>query len=398
MQNRIDTIYDKSIRYLKHVSSYNVVDFLDIAHNKFILDKILKKRKFDYLLKGKQIYNNHKVFVINTTLKDTTKRFDKIDATLYIDTATYAFVAANIYIYNLLQFTFLTNKILNYRVDYEKIGNKWYLLEGHVTNIAELKNQLPQSTVDFIRIAIDSVDAKRIPYKDIIQPLDDVLLVDKLTSKQEWAKNDSIFKKAESEGRIEIVSNTLLDTIKTNNVIANPPNKKLKTPFGKRVLNYIAKDNIRTSLGLIKFPFVVKSQLYTVPESINYGSSVGANYRLYKNLFLGFQLSNNFWNKKKINLSTINFNLSNDFVFNKNSRSIILTPYAGYSSITANYGKSKINYNTFDYGLRASYELTRKKALFISSSLNSATGTAKLNELTITPNNYVIGFGIIFKK
>ncbi len=110
LQNHIDTIYDRTLKHIKHRSSYNVVDFEDIAHNRYILNIILKKRKFDYWLIGKQGYNGHRVFVINTTLKDTTKQHDKIDATLYIDTASYAFVAANIYTYNLVRLGLLTNR------------------------------------------------------------------------------------------------------------------------------------------------------------------------------------------------------------------------------------------------------------------------------------------------
>lgn len=398
LQNHIDTVFDRSLRYVRHIENYNVVDFEDIVHNRFILNKISKKRKFDYLLIGKQVYNHHKVFVINTTLKDTSKQYDKIDATLYIDTASYAFVAANIYIYNWVQIGLLTIKKLNYTVAYEEIGKKWYLAETHASHTAVLKNQAPQSTTDFIRTKIDSINVQRIPYKDIIQQTDDIFLVDKRNSKEEWAKNDSLFKKAESEGRMEILSNTLLDSIKKNNAITNPPNQKVKRPFGNRVLDYLSKDNVRTILGLTKFPVVINNPLDVVSGSVNYGWGFGSNYRVYKNLFVGFDLYTNFWNNKHIGLSTIALNLSNDFVFNKSSRSITLTPYVGYEQIAISYQKTKIDYNTLNYGLRVSYELTHKKALFLSSGFNSLSGTSTLNGLTITPTHYAIGLGIVFKK
>jgi hypothetical protein len=398
LQNHIDTVYDRTLKYLKRVSNYNVVDFEDIAHNRFILNKILKKRKFDYLFIGKQVYNNHKVFVINTTLKDTNKIFDKIEATLYIDTASYAFVAANIYIFNLVRSGFLTNKVLNYRVAYEPIGTKWYLSETHFNGTSVYKKQSPVTTIDFIRTEIDSINAKRIPYKDIIQQLDDALLVDKPNSKEEWAKNNILFKKAESGGKVEIVSNTLLDTIEKNNAITNPPGQKVKRSFGHNVVYYLTKDNVRITLELTKFPVAINSQLYVVSKSVNYGWGESMDFRLYKNLFLVFQGYTNFWNNKHIALSTTALNLSNDFVFNKNSRSITVTPYAGFEQIIISYQRNEIDYNTFDYGLRVSYELTHKRALILSYGFNSASGISTLNGLTITPTRYAIGLGIVIKN
>ncbi len=398
LQNHIDTIHDKTLKYLRHMSSYNVVDFQDIAHNRFILNKILKKRKFDYWLVGKQVYNTHKVFVINTTLKDTLKVYDKIDATLYIDTASYAFVAANIYIHNWVQRGFLKKKVVNYRVDYEKIDKKWYLAKTHLASTYEYKNESPQSKIDFIRTKIDSVNIQPMPYKDIVQHSDDILLINKPTNKQEWAKNDSLFKKAESDGRMEIVSNLLLDTIKKNNFITNPPNVQVKKSFGKKILDYLNKGNTRSIFGLTKFPFSIHGTFSSVSESVNYGLLVNTNYRAYKNLFIDAQLSSNLWNNKHVKLSEVAFYLSNELIFNKSARNIILTPYLGYDFFTITFQKREINYNNLEGGLRASYEITHRTAFYLSYGLNSASSVRELNGINIAPTHYTIGFGIIIKK
>lgn len=398
VQNRMDTLYDKTLKYLKHTSNYNVVDFQDIAHNNYILHKIVKKKKFDYLLAGKEMYDNHKVFVINITTRDTSKQYDKIQATLYIDTATYAFVAANTYTYNLVRVGFLPLKILNYRVAYEKIGAKWYLKETHTFASSELKKESPHTTVDFIRTEIDSINVDKISYKDIVQHRDDVLLINKPGNNEEWENNRRLFQKAEKDGRMERLSSESLDTIKSNNGIANLDNQKIKRQFGRRIFDYFNKDNVRTALGLTKFPVLIKDQFYHVSESINYGLGLGINYRLYKNLFLGFQVNTNLRNDKHINLSTYNLNISNDFILNKNSRNLTFTPYAGFEQIVVRYHEGKVRNNTFNYGLRLSYELTHKKAIFLSSGFNSGLNNTILNTLSITPSHYAIGLGIIFKK
>lgn len=398
VQNRMDTLYDKTLKYLKHTSNYNVVDFQDIAHNNYILHKIVKKKKFDYLLAGKEMYDNHKVFVINITTRDTSKQYDKIQATLYIDTATYAFVASNTYTYNLVRVGFLPLKILNYRVAYEKIGAKWYLKETHTFASSELKKESPHTTVDFIRTEIDSINVDKISYKDIVQHRDDVLLIDKPRNNEEWENNSRLFQKAEKDGRMERLSSESLDTIKSNNGIANLDNQKIKRQFGRRVFDYFNKDNVRTALGLTKFPVLIKDQFYHVSESINYGLGLGINYRLYKNLFLGFQVNTNLRNDKHINLSTYNLNISNDFILNKNSRNLTFTPYAGFEQIVVRYHEGKVRNNTFNYGLRLSCELTHKKAIFLSSGFNSGLNNTILNTLSINPSHYAIGLGIIFKK
>ncbi|CAH0234797.1 hypothetical protein SRABI27_02570 [Pedobacter sp. Bi27] len=398
VQNRMDTLYDKTLKYLKHTSNYNVVDFQDIAHNNYILHKIAKKKKFDYLLAGKEIYDNHKVFVINITTRDTSKQYDKIQATLYIDTATYAFVAANTYTYNLIRAGFLPLKMLNYRVAYEKIGEKWYLKETHTFASSELKKESPRTTVDFIRTEIDSIDVDKISYKDIVQHRDDVLLINKPRNNEEWENNSHLFQKAEKEGRMERLSSESLDTIKSNNGIANSDNQKIKRQFGRRVFDYFNKDNVRTTLGLTKFPVLMNDQFYRVSESINYGFGLGINYRLYKNLFLGFQVNTNLRNDKHINLSTYDLNISHDFILNKNSRNLTFTPYAGFEQIVVRYNEVKVRNNTFNYGLRVAYELTHKKAIFLSSGFNSGLNSTILNTLSITPSHYAIGLGVIFKK
>ena len=398
VNNQLDTINDATLRYLKHVSNYNVVDFVDIAHNRSILNKISKQKKFDYWLVGKQVYDNHKVFVINTTSLDTSTKYEKTDATLYIDSATYAFVAADIKIYNVVRSGTLTNKVLSYRVAYEKVGKKWYLAEIHVEATSELKNQSPQTTVDFVRTEIDTLNVQQMPYKDIIQGSDNILIIDKPDENKRWADKDSLFKKAENEGKLKIVSNALLDTIRKNNLVSNPPNQKVKKPFINRLFDYISDDNIRTIYGLTRFPVLVSSQLNDVSVSINYGMGVGVDARLYKNIFVGFRGSSNFRSKKHLQLSSSTFYFSNNFVFNKNARAITLAPYAGFALISTRYQDTKIRYNSFDGGLRSSYELSHKKSVFLSLGYNSASSSFTLNQFEIQPSHYSIGVGLIFNR
>jgi hypothetical protein len=400
LHNQLDTLHDKSIEYIRFLNFYDVVRHGDFVHNKHLINKISKKRIYDYRLLGKEMYNNHRVYVINTSLTDSSKVLKEFDATFYIDTATYAFVAANYTSYVVLSIKAeTTNLEANRRVNYEKIGSKWYLNEISMNiNNSEYKNTPLHTTVNFIRTEIDSINVSPIPYKDIVQYFDDdILKINKPNDPDEWEKHKELFKKAELEGEIASIPQSLLDTIKLNNAIANPPGQKDKKSFLVRIYNYASKDNIRSTYGLTKLPLELKSSLFNIPESINYGLSYDTNFRFYKNLFLGLDINNNFWNKKKINLTTIGLNLSNEFVINKNGRNILFTPFAGYQITNIKYQKAREHLYGFNYGIRAAVDLSRKKALFISSGYNTAKGVSNLSDLSINPTGYYMSFGILFK-
>ena len=392
LQNHLDTVTDKSLRHIPHRHFYQINDF---AHNKSFLNKFLTTKKFEYRLVGKQLYNNHKVFVINISLADTAKMFNKMEATFYIDTASYAFVAANITYYNWQRMGgVLGGPLSNTRVAYEKMGNKWYLAEAHHNQTNTYKNEAPRTTVDFIRTEIDTINVAKLAYKDIVQGTDDALGIDKLGTKEEWAKNETYFKRAEEEEKMTKIPNTLLDTIKQNNVIAN---QNYEDKFSRKLYRYLTNNNVRTSFALYKLPFVIKSDLFAIAESTNYGYGYGMNFRVYKSLFLGLDANSNFWNKNKINLATLAFNVANEFVFKQNARKITLTPFVVYQFNTLKYQKTKASLSGINYGLNASFELSHKKALFISYGLNSAKGVSNFNGLNITPRGYMLGFGLIFR-
>lgn len=397
LQNRLDTVYDKSLRYLKYSSNYNVVEFQDIAHDKYYLNQISKNKKFDYWLVGKQIYDNYKVFVINTFIKDTTKISNKISATLYIDTASYAIVAANLFRHHVRWSGALPIDVLNYQVVYDKIGNKWYLKETHCIADFVLKEQFPKGTVDFIRTEIDSINAERIPYKDIVQNGDNILLIDKFKPDLEWKPVEALIKNAANDGKLQTLAKDTLENIINNNLGANPLNKKLAMQFGRKIYEFLTHGNLRSFYGLNKTPFDIKSRTFKVSEPINYAIVFGLDARIYKSLFLGFQTSSNLWNNKKIDLSNYGFNLSDEIIFNKSTRSLTLRPSIGYERIINTYQDASIKYNSINYGFRVAYELTHKKAVFISTNYNASLKTSNINDVIFTPAGYSFGLGIVFK-
>lgn len=395
LSNQLDTVYDKTLKYIKNIGNYNLIEFADIAHNKDVLKKLLKKRKLDYRLVGKQMYNNHKVFVINSMLKDTTQKYKRLEVTLYIDTASYAFVAANLAYYDIPRIgPFIARKELNQRVVYEKVGNKWYLAEVHSKNIAAYKNEEPHSVTDFIRTDLDTNTAERIAYKDRVQKMDDVLLIERGNMK-ELAKYSDIFDRAELAGKLQPVPSEKLDTIKKNNLAASVNYKK---PFGRKVYDYIRGDNNRFSYGLNKLPINVSSSSIQVPTSVGYGLGMSSYYRVYGNWFLGFEITSSVLRRNEIGTGSFALNLSREVTLNENGRPIVLTPQFGYQAIFVSYKKLEKSYHSINLGMRASYELSRTKAFFLTYSRIPKLKTTDLSVLTLNPRVSAFGLGIVFKK
>lgn len=395
LANQLDTIYDKTLKYIRNVDSYNVVEFADVAHRKELLLKLLKKKKFDYRLTEKQIYNGHNVFVINSVLLDTAKNYNRLEVTFYIDTATYAFVASRLAYYDIPRLgPFIPRKEAIYQAGYEKIGQKWYLAEAHYKGIAVYKDEEPHTTSDFIRTELDTLNVKELAYKDVVQKMDDVLVIDKPANQSDQKISDSLFKKFEKIGKIKPIPLEKLDTIKSNNINASINYRK---PFGRKIYDYIRSDNIRGSFGIYKLPFELISTAYNVPESITYGIGSCYSFRLYRNVFLKYEYTSNFYNRKKIKLSTTAIDLVYDLIMHTNHRELIFNPFVGYQLIDVKFeGKIK-NYNTINFGLRTSYEVTHKVAPFAAINLNPSLKDYRINTLTISPTGYSAGIGIIIK-
>ena len=101
-------------------------------------------------------------------------------------------------------------------------------------------------------------------------------------------------------------------------------------------------------------------------------------------MFLKYEYTSNFYNRKKIKLSTTAIDLVYDLITHTNHRELIFNPFVGYQLIDVKFeGKIK-NYNTINFGLRTSYELSHKVAPFAIINLNTSLKDYTINTLTIS--------------
>jgi hypothetical protein len=398
VQNKIDSINDKTLRYLKWVSVYNLVASGDFVHKKGLVIQLSKMKRYQYSLVGKQTYQDHRVYVVNVSLKDTAKINNQIDVVLYIDTASYAFVAANVTQLNVVKLGFLKQSKSAYTVIYQPIGAKWYVKEIHAEGYTVYGDENPTETIDFITTGVDSTDVKQLAYKNIVQNLDDTQLIAKEGDKSKWLKYDSIFMAAEAENRITKLEPSLLDSMKKKNAMNSLTGvTKSKKSGLNGVLNYISHDNIRALYGAVKFPVYINSAGTQKLNVGNYGSDVSLNFRLANNLFFEFMQSSNISSGKRFDISDLQLNLANEIIFNKSFHQITLVPFLGYERLIIKNKFNQVDYNTLNLGMHAYYEINHQLAFYLSTGYSLENDGRQLQNFVIEPIHYSYIAGLILK-
>lgn len=389
VQNKIDTIIDKSLpNYLIEVEDYNIVNQYDFVHSQKLLKRMLLKSNFFYTVTGKQLFNNRKVYVINGVLKDSIKNKKNIDVVLYIDTATYAFAAVNVDQYNIKRLGFVDVDKESYNVVYHLNGHKWHLAEIVLNQKFYFKKEFPTGKEVFIVTKTENAKSNAFSYKDIVQEHDDVEKISKPGDIDTWERYDSLFTRAENEGRMFTRSPSMLDTIKQNSLNAKleqTDSIRKKIARSDAITNYILNDGLKSIIALDHFPFNISSQSSNISYSANLGYTLGISFKIYKTFYLGFFRSDNLWNSKHVDMLQHTYSLSNDFTYNKNHHPITVSPYVSGEFITISYKSNKVNYNNLGFGLFNEYELTHSKKLFLGIGYNTASYTKNINELNILP-------------
>lgn len=108
---------------VKVVAGYNLVPGHDVVHYRAEFITSSGSKKYGYVNQGKTTVNGFRVYVINFFSKVS----EQIAGTMYIDTASYAFVRFDINRHNIKRLFFVTIDKGNTLVNYKKVDGKWYL-------------------------------------------------------------------------------------------------------------------------------------------------------------------------------------------------------------------------------------------------------------------------------
>ncbi|MES1221522.1 MAG: carboxypeptidase-like regulatory domain-containing protein [Bacteroidota bacterium] len=354
---------------------YSIPDFV---HEQKDFISLTKLNKYEYSQREKTFIYGRRVFVID--FRSITK---KIEGTLYIDTATYAFVSADVIQYNIKELFFVPISVLKYSANYNLINGKWYINYAHTESRHVQKNENNNYIVDYSCTKIDTQNINSFSYNDVIQKKDENIKIRKETTAQNWILYDSVIGREEISGILSSLPQPEIDTTL----------KGKKISFYTGCINYLRNDNLRAIISIYQMPISVPDSKTSLAR---YGLCLGAQFRVYKNLFLDYNEINNF-GIGGINNSMLELYLSNNFELNKIHRPVTISPIGGYNKVVSYIDKHKktIYYN-YALGIKAGIEWTHKKSIFIEGiCINSFN--KKNTEPSAQLNNIILSGGISLK-
>jgi hypothetical protein len=391
VQNKVDSIVDKSLPFIRLVEAYKTIVTIDKVKKRGNFIKPSEKDSYSYTILGKGIYDNHEVYIIDVKDKDTLKETNQLEGQLYIDTASYAYVGISMTNFNVIKSGYLTHAKSYYSIAYQQLAGKWYIKEVHTRTNIIYKNENPIVLTDFVGIKVDTLNAKPFSYKEKIQNGDATQKIKIDGEKAIWPKYDSLFYKEELNNRISKVSPLLIDTIKKGNYLA---------PKNINVLNYLRKDNFMVSLSAIRFPLMIGNETNNEKHQA-FGLDAKYYFKVVKHLFLEVETGININKFAGIDIldykvADYGISLSNQFILKYQVHPTTISPIFGYHLLNYSDNVHQLNFNGFSFGLRTSYELTHILEAFFSPVYNFYD-VKKLSKYNIELSNYTSSIGFLVK-
>jgi hypothetical protein len=319
LQNKTTTIKNPQSKYSVIAPASFVGNFSSIADIVYHKGLFLNKRSLNdyiYFHYTKAFINNRVTYIIEFEKK----RNNKIEGTVYIDSATLAFVKINVKRYKVESLMFATKDFENVEVNYRQYGDKWMINDSYQETIYNMKLNAKEY-VGFAANSYDTTGTKKISTFASNGSFDLDDKVQRFVEDSLWRNNEKLFEKAENESRLTVVEMPIIDTTL----------QPIKFGFSVAMAKYFNPENIRFRLYAVQFPYSLNNLGYN--SVAEYGIGVGASFRIYKPLFLQLNREFNYgWGGLKTSSSS--YRLSYLWSLKgKSNHSIVAAPFIGYSGI-----------------------------------------------------------------
>ncbi|MBS1917980.1 MAG: carboxypeptidase-like regulatory domain-containing protein [Bacteroidetes bacterium] len=372
--------YAEDLRQIKWVGGFNSIP--DLIHTRPGFIKLNELKYYEYYEREKTIFENRKVYVIDFHSRNK----KEVEGTLYIDTATFAFVGIDLTEYNIKNLFFIPIAVAKRSVRYELINGKWYIKNTHSESRHVIKIQNNNYIADYARISLDTAQAQAFSYSEIIQGKDENIKINKQGNENDWQNCESIINSKTSSGEL---SDAPIPHVDTGSYYPSRKKKILHSIF-----NYLyCRENISESFLITRLPVKItgfNKGNFLAPTALN----INLQFRIYKNLFFEWDNATNF-GLDDIKINQTGLYLNYKFEINTAHRPITLVLLSGYNTISLS-GKEQVKngkiYN-WSIGFPIGIELTHKKSVFINCIYNEPFFT-KINEPNINTSIFSFSAGI----
>jgi hypothetical protein len=369
-------------------------------------------KKYSYVVNGKDWVKNKRVYVVNFYSTQTPGNA----GTLYIDTATYAFVRVAYTSYNIKRaFMLKIDKSTNV-IDYKFSNGQWFL-EATETSIVAFHNYFDlYKTINFKSDAVQTTAVEPIEYQDRLPDgMEDVNIGKSsgpmLTAENKEASDEqsssvseeavtSIFENASSpvsKNSFSPVSSPSIDTgLRTKQTFIGRLN------LLKRFRNYLLGDNVREAVGLVRIPLEIRSNQMLSGKTISpistYALQFNAQLRIINETELFVHLEDAFnFGIGGIKNAESAYSLAYNFKLNRTGHPLLLSPLFGISTIELS--KKKVTHyhqRSLFYGINFSYEVSPRLAWYVSGKYYDVYRTRN-TALIVSQHPLSVGAGLIFK-
>lgn len=372
---------------LRWVGGYTNVGYKDYVRKKpeFLTSGT---KKYNYVLNGKEWINNHRSYVVNFFSSQQTGSA----GTLYIDTATYAFVRITYTAYHIkVAFSIDVDKSTNI-INYEQQNNKWYLNSTETSSLANYDGFNLFRSYNFKRDAIETANVQPIPYTDRLPVFTEDLKIARAADSSALATN----------------GNRMINSLPANsvpNIDTSLPEKTTwlgRLNLLERVRTYVIGDNIRQGYGLANLPIRLHTEQPVLGKKFNqlnnYAFYTFGQYRLIpkKQLFLQYEHLFNFGITPLRNSGEA-FGLAYYVKLNNTGHPWTLTPSIGVASLNIKEKKTfHYSQKSVYYGLNVTYELSPRWGYFVAGKYDDPY-KQKMTTLSVEHHPLSISTGFLFK-
>jgi len=290
----------------------------DFVHKRADFINPAEMGNYSYYLVGKTNMQGCRVWIINFRSKNKLHA----DGALFIDTASYAFVAAKYSKYNIRRLGYRTIERSVYDVIFENNNGRWFLYKKSQETLFRFSKAVCKAVADFLSIAIQDVhNTGKTNQGKRVKLHEEDITISKPESDSNWLHYDSIFSKAEYENILTVIP----VPIKFEASAAAPGNDADENPFYQR-RNYLENTRIRLSLSA-EYINLRSSSAAKGALGIGFGSGIKIFERLYFHLFNTI----NFKDANKTTSSKLNVSLLYSLNVSTKVTPFYVTPKIGFT-------------------------------------------------------------------